>query len=75
MKKSLFTEEQIACALKQAELGITVGEACRKLGIAVATFYVSRKKYGEGRCTAPADSRDAGGRPADAGRAGQGPRG
>lgn len=46
MKKSRFTEEQIAYALKQAELGTTVGEICRKMSIAEATFYVWRKKYG-----------------------------
>lgn len=44
MKKSRFTEEQIAYALKQAKLGMAVGEICRKLGIAEATFYVWRKK-------------------------------
>lgn len=31
MKKSRFTEEQIAYALKQAELGTAVGEICRKM--------------------------------------------
>lgn len=46
MKKSRFTEEQIAYALKRAELGTTVGEICRKMGVAEATFYVWRKKYG-----------------------------
>lgn len=46
MKKSRFTEEQIAYALKQAELGTTVGEICRKMGVAEATFYVWRKKHG-----------------------------
>lgn len=46
MKKSRFTEEKIAYALKQAELGTAVGEICRKMGIAAATFYVWRKKYG-----------------------------
>ncbi|CRR15180.1 Hin recombinase [Stenotrophomonas maltophilia] len=46
MKKSRFTEEQIAYALKQAELGTAAGEICRKMGIAEATFYVWRKKYG-----------------------------
>jgi putative transposase len=34
MKKNRYTEEQIAYALKQAELGTTVPEFCRKLGIA-----------------------------------------
>lgn len=46
MKKSRFTEEQMAYALKQAELGTAVGEICRKMGISEATFYVWRKKYG-----------------------------
>lgn len=32
MKKSRYTEEQIAFALKQAELGTPVNEVCRKLG-------------------------------------------
>ena len=46
MKKSRFTEEQIAFALKQAELGTEVEEVCRKLGISDATFYKWRQKYG-----------------------------
>ena len=46
MNKSRFTREQITYALKQTELGIAVGEICRKMGIAEATFYVWRKKYG-----------------------------
>lgn len=32
VKKSKFTEEQIAFALKQAELGTRVEEVCRKMG-------------------------------------------
>ena len=46
MKKSKFTEEQIAFALKQAEMGTSVEEVCRKMGISDATFYNWRKKYG-----------------------------
>ncbi|WP_428986900.1 transposase [Stenotrophomonas lactitubi] len=46
MEKCRSAEEQIAYALKQVELGVAVGEVCRKLGIAEATFYVWRKKYG-----------------------------
>jgi putative transposase len=46
MKRSKFTEEQIAFALKQAERGTSVDEVCRKMGIADATFYNWRKKYG-----------------------------
>ena len=40
MKRSQFTEDQIAFALKQAELGMSVGEVYRKMGISDATFYV-----------------------------------
>jgi putative transposase len=39
VKKSRYTEEQIAFSLKQAELGTAVEEVCRKLGISEATFY------------------------------------
>jgi putative transposase len=45
VKRSKFTEEQIAFALKQQELGTSVGEVCRKMGISEATFYVWKKKY------------------------------
>ena len=45
MKRSRFTEEQIAFALKQQELGTSVEEICRKLGISDATFYTWKKKY------------------------------
>lgn len=46
MKKSKFTEEQIAFALKQAESGTRIEEVCRKMGISQATFYAWRKKFG-----------------------------
>lgn len=45
MKKIRFTEDQIAYALKQAELGTSAEEVCRKMGISDATFYVWRNKY------------------------------
>ena len=45
MKRSRFSEEQIAFALKQQELGTSVDEICRKMGIAEATFYNWKKKY------------------------------
>lgn len=46
MKRSKYSEEQIAFALKQAEVGTSVDEICRKMGISDATFYNWRKKYG-----------------------------
>jgi putative transposase len=46
MKRSTFTEAQIAFALKQAETGTRVDEVCRKMGISEATFYNWKKKYG-----------------------------
>ena len=45
MKRSKFTEAQIAFVLKQAEDGTPVAEVCRKAGIAEATFYNWRKRY------------------------------
>ncbi len=45
MKKSKFTDEQIAFALRQAETGTQVSEVCRKMGIAEATFYNWKKKF------------------------------
>jgi putative transposase len=46
MKRSKFTEAQIAFVLRQAEEGTKVEEVCRKAGISEATFYNWRKKYG-----------------------------
>jgi putative transposase len=46
MKKSRFTEQQIAFVLRQAEEGTPVAEVCRKAGISEASFYAWRKKYG-----------------------------
>ena len=45
MKKSQYTAEQIAFALRQAESRTPVPEVCRKIGIAEQTFYRWRKKY------------------------------
>jgi putative transposase len=46
MKKSRYTEEQIAFALKQAELGTKVEEVCRQMGVSQATFFRWKQLYG-----------------------------
>ena len=45
MKRSKFTEEQIAYAMRQVESGTPVPDVCRQLGVSEATFYVWKKKY------------------------------
>ena len=45
MKKTKYTEEQIAFVLKQAELGTPIDEVCRKIGISEQTFYRWKNKY------------------------------
>ena len=46
MRKSKFTEEQIAMALRQGEAGTPVADICRKLGISQATFFRWKKHFG-----------------------------
>src|SRR5215831_20607072 len=46
MKRSRFSEQQIAFVLRQAEEGTPIAEVCRKAGISEASFYAWRKKYG-----------------------------
>lgn len=46
MKKSKFTGEQIAFALRQAEVGTPVAEVCRKMGVSEATYYRWKQLYG-----------------------------
>jgi len=45
MKKSRFTEQQIAYALRQAESGISIQEITRKMSVTEATFYRWKKKF------------------------------
>ncbi len=45
MKRSRFSDEQIAYALRQAEAGTAAADVCRQLGISEATFYVWKKRY------------------------------
>lgn len=46
MRKSKFTDTQIAFILRQAEEGTKVEEVCRKAGISQQTFYRWKKLYG-----------------------------
>ena len=46
VKKTRYTEEQIAYALKQAETGTAVAEVIRRMGISEQTFYRWKKLYG-----------------------------
>ena len=46
MKKSRFTEVQVVQALQKHESGIATGVICREMGIAPATFYQWKAKYG-----------------------------
>ncbi len=45
MKRSKFTDQQIAFALKQGETRTPIEEVCRKLGISQQTFYRWKKKF------------------------------
>ena len=47
MRKSTFTDEQIATALRQVESGVPIPEVCRKLGVAESTFYLWKNKFGD----------------------------
>ena len=46
MKKTRYTDEQIAFALRQAETGTPVKEVIRKMGVSEQTFYRWKKLYG-----------------------------
>lgn len=47
MKRSRFSEEQIAYALRLAESGTPVVDVCRQIGVSEATFYTWKKKYAD----------------------------
>jgi putative transposase len=46
MKRKRFSVEQIVVVLKQAELGLSVAEVTRQVGISEQTFYRWKKQYG-----------------------------
>ncbi len=44
--KKRFSDEQIISILREAEVGVSARELCRKYAISDATFYTWRKKFG-----------------------------
>ena len=46
IKKSKFTEERIAFALRQGDLGTPVVGVCRKMGVLEATYFRWNQNYG-----------------------------
>jgi putative transposase len=50
LRRSRFTEEQIAFALKQTETGTPILEVCHKLGVSEQTFYRCKKQYAGSGC-------------------------
>jgi transposase-like protein len=54
-----FTDEQSAFALKQAGLGTSVEEVCRKMGISDATFYVGARNMAASARPSFADCADS----------------
>lgn len=47
MKKSRFSEAQIATALRQVDASAPVVEITRALGVSEQTYYLWRKKYAQ----------------------------
>jgi putative transposase len=45
VKRKRFSVEQIIAVLKQAEVGVSVVEVCRQVGITEQTFYRWKKQY------------------------------
>ena len=46
MKKSKFTEAQVAATLRECESGTPVGQVAHKLGVSEQTLYTWKRKYG-----------------------------
>lgn len=47
MKKSRFSNEQIAGVMAEYRAGQSAAEVCRKHGISVKTFYTWKAKFGD----------------------------
>ncbi len=60
MRRSRFSEEQIALALRQADAGTPVAEICRKLEISETRFFGWKKSSGASACPSFANSGSCG---------------
>jgi putative transposase len=45
VKRSRFSVEQIVAVLKQADLGMSVADVIRKIGVSEQTFYRWKRQY------------------------------
>ena len=57
MKRSKFSEEQVAYALRQAEAGTAVGDVCRQLGNVTGLRSLPSRVSGRGEPTRPPPAR------------------
>jgi len=47
MKRSKFTEAQVAAALRECEAGTPVGQVARKFAVSEQTLYAWKKRFGK----------------------------
>ena len=47
MKRSKYTDEQIAHAIQESRLGVPTSEILRKFSISQATFYSWKRRFGD----------------------------
>ena len=45
MRRKRYLDEQMSCALRQAEAGAAIEEICRRMGISEPTFYRWKKLF------------------------------
>jgi len=51
MRKSRFTDEQIAGILAEYRAGLSAADVCRKYGLSTKTFYGWKAKFGDMKAT------------------------